>query len=97
MEINEKIVKKLGTLSRIKIEDSQVPEISKNLTDILNWVSQLEKINTDDVKPMFNIAFNPLPLRQDVVAPFGTREEIMANAPQTDTNKEFFAVPKVVK
>ncbi len=97
MEINEKIVKKLALLSRIGIKDDQIDEVSNNLTNILNWVSMLEKVDTQNVEPMFSVFTNPLPTRKDEVIPFGTREQVLFNAPQTDINKEFFATPKVVK
>ena len=41
MDIDKKLVKKIATLSRIKIEENEVERFSNELSKIINWVEKL--------------------------------------------------------
>ena len=68
-----------------------VPE----LNNILNWVEQLDEVNTDGVEPLTAVIPNKLRLREDKVTDGNCRDDILANAPVAEHG--FFAVPKVIE
>ena len=68
---------------------------SKDLNSILDWVEQLNEVNTDKVEPLSNISSSILPKREDLSNDVNSSEEILENAP--DKLEGFFAVPKVVE
>ena len=47
MDIDKKLVKKIATLSRVKIEEKEVERISKDLSKIITWVEKLNEVDTN--------------------------------------------------
>ena len=46
MSIDKNQVKKVAKLSRISLDDRKLESLSKDLTSILNFVEQLNELNT---------------------------------------------------
>ena len=95
MKIDKDTINKIARLSRIKLEDKESEDYIKDLNSILDWVEQLNEINTDNVEPLSNISSSVLPKRDDISNDINSSEEILKNAP--DKLEGFFAVPKVVE
>ena len=95
MKIDKDTINKIARLSRIKLEDKESEDYIKDLNSILDWVEQLNEINTDKVEPLSNISSSVLPKRDDISNDTNSSEEILKNAP--DKLEGFFAVPKVVE
>jgi aspartyl-tRNA(Asn)/glutamyl-tRNA(Gln) amidotransferase subunit C len=95
LKIDKNTTIKIAKLSRIKIEDSEVEELSLQLTAIVNWVEQLNEVNTDNIEPLSNVSMAKLPLRKDIETKLDNSKKILANAP--DKLEGYFAVPKVVE
>jgi len=95
MQVDEKIVRKIARLARIKITDKEVKALEGELSGILKWVEQLEEVNTDGVEPMTSAEHQPLTQRKDEVTDGGIAEKVVANAPLSEDN--FFMVPTVVE
>ena len=87
-------VKKVAKLARLKLTDADIARYATQLTGVLGYVAQLKEVNVEGVEPMAH----PLPLknvlREDVVHPGLTTEQVLANAPAKDG--PYFAVPKVL-
>lgn len=95
MKIDKKTTLKIAKLSRIKIEDEEVDELSAQLSSIVDWVEKLNEVNTDNVEPLSNVSMAKLPLRKDVEDLNDKSEEVLSNAP--DKLENYYAVPKVVE
>jgi len=95
LKIDKNTINKIARLSRIKLEDKESEDYIKDLNHILNWVEQLNEINTDNVDPLSNISSYTLPQREDVSKDINSNEEILENAP--DKIEGYFVVPKVVE
>ena len=95
MKIDKDTINKIARLSRIKLEDKESEDYIKDLNSILDWVGQLNEINTENVEPLSNISSSVLPKRADISNDANSCEEILENAP--DKLEGFFAVPKVVE
>ena len=95
MKINKNTTLKIAKLSRISIEDSEVDELSSQLSAIVDWVEQLDEVNTENIEPLSNVSMAKLPLRKDIENNDDNSKEILSNAP--DKLENFFAVPKVVE
>jgi aspartyl-tRNA(Asn)/glutamyl-tRNA(Gln) amidotransferase subunit C len=95
MQIDGKTVRHIARLARLKIDAKQAKSLEKELTSILGWVEQLNKIDTSDVQPMTGAADMKMTLRADVMNDGGYPELIVKNAPLTEDH--FFVVPKVVE
>ena len=95
MKIDKNTILKIAKLSRIKINESEINELSSQLSSIVDWVEQLNEVNTDNVEPLSNVSMAKLPLRKDIENLKDNSEEVLSNAP--DKLEKYFAVPKVVE
>ena len=95
MSIDAATVRKVARLARIAEPEARLEPLAKELSGILNWIEQLNEVDTNGVEPMTSAVHTPLPMREDVVAEGGDPARVLANAPKTVSN--FFVVPKVVE
>ena len=95
MKIDKNTINKIARLSRIKLDGKESEDYIKDLNSILDWVEQLNEINTDNVEPLTNISSSVLPKRDDISQDINSSEEILENAPEKIEG--FFSVPKVVE
>lgn len=95
MSVNADIVRKIGHLARIKLEEENLEGIASELNVILGFVEQLNEVDISDVKPMTSVIPSSLKPRSDIVSDGNYAEKIVANAPLSEDN--FFMVPKVVE
>tara|TARA_Y100001960_G_C14028996_1_gene519595 strand:+ start:89 stop:376 length:288 start_codon:yes stop_codon:yes gene_type:complete len=95
LKIDKNTINKIARLSRIKLDSKESEDYIKDLNSILDWVEQLNEINTDNVEPLTNISSSVLPKRDDISEDINSSEEILENAPEKIEG--FFSVPKVVE
>ncbi len=96
-KISKEEVEYVAKLARLHLTDEEKEIFSRQLDDILKFMDKLNEIETREVKPLAHI----LPLkniwREDKKEKSLPREKLLANAPQTDKNKKFFKVPKIIE
>ncbi|MFC3076961.1 Asp-tRNA(Asn)/Glu-tRNA(Gln) amidotransferase subunit GatC [Phenylobacterium terrae] len=95
MAIDAATVKKVARLARIAEPDDKLEPLARELTGILNWIEQLNEVDTTGVEPMTSAEAAVLPMREDVVTDGGDPAKVLANAPKAV--RGFFVVPKVVE
>jgi aspartyl-tRNA(Asn)/glutamyl-tRNA(Gln) amidotransferase subunit C len=94
MEINEAMVDKLATLSRLKFNDEEKVELRKDLQNMLEFVNKLQELDTSGVEPLLHISSGLNVFREDEVQQEISREEALSNA--TIKDDQYFKVPKVI-
>ena len=95
MQVEAATVRRIARLARIKVSDEEAQALEKELSGILDWVKQLDEVDTSGVEPMTRVVPMTLKKRSDVVTEGDIADEIVANAPQREDH--FFVVPKVVE
>lgn len=95
MEVDEATVRRVARLARIEVTDEEASSLKGELSGILQWVEQLEEVDTEHVEPMTRVVPVALKQREDVVTDGKKAEDVVANAPLSDDN--FFVVPTVVE
>jgi aspartyl-tRNA(Asn)/glutamyl-tRNA(Gln) amidotransferase subunit C len=95
MQVDEATVRRIARLARIKISDEEAEGLQKELSGILNWVEQLDEVNTASVEPMTRVVPIELKKREDVVTDGDIADDIVKNAPMVEDH--YFVVPKVVE
>ena len=95
MKIDKNTTLKIAKLTRLKIKDSEIAEFSDQLSSILDWVEQLNEVNTNNIGPISNVSNAELTLREDVEINKNDSNDILSNAPEKLEN--YFVVPKVVE
>ena len=89
MDIDKKLVKKIATLSRIKIQEKEVEKFSKELSKIITWVEKLNEVETKNITPIAN----PSDIK-DEINDGKIGDKVLENAPEKKAG--YFIVPKVV-
>ena len=77
------------------LDEKQTESLSKDLSNIFNFIEKLNKIDTENVKPLTSILDHSLRTREDKVTDGAIRDKILENSPSK--NEEFFIVPKVIE
>jgi aspartyl-tRNA(Asn)/glutamyl-tRNA(Gln) amidotransferase subunit C len=95
MALDKAAVAHIATLARIRLAEAEVEPLAGELSQILDWVEQLNEVDTSGVEPLASVAAASLPMRDDQVTDGDCREAILDNAPRALHG--FFAVPKVVE
>ena len=95
MSIDKDTVKHISKLARISLDEKKVDSLSKDLTSIMRFIENLNKLNTDKIEPLTSIINASLKSRKDEVKDGKIREQILKNSPEK--NDEFFVVPKVIE
>jgi aspartyl-tRNA(Asn)/glutamyl-tRNA(Gln) amidotransferase subunit C len=95
MSVDHATVRKIASLARIAVSDSEVDAMVPELNNIIGWIEQLGEVDTSKVAPMTAVIANTLRLRDDVVSDGNIRDAVLANAPVGEHG--FFGVPKVIE
>ena len=95
MKIDKNTTLKIAKLTRLKINTSEIDELSDQLSSILDWVELLNEVNTDNIEPFNNVSRTKLPLRKDKESTEDKSKDVLLNAPEKIEN--FFVVPKVIE
>ena len=93
--ITKEEIKKISSLAKINISDNELDSYSEQVSKILEYMSQLDEVDTSKVDEFSNQLFNNEQLlRNDEIEPSLDREEIIKLAP--DSDGVYFKVPKVI-
>lgn len=91
--ITKQQVEHVANLARLELSEEEKELYTKQLSKILDYIDQLNEVNTCGVEPMTQ----PIPIvnvmREDITKKQFTREEILKNAPHEEYG--FFRVPKI--
>ncbi|HXG77808.1 MAG TPA: Asp-tRNA(Asn)/Glu-tRNA(Gln) amidotransferase subunit GatC [Methyloceanibacter sp.] len=95
MSVDRDTVRRIARLARIAITEEEAVRLEKELSGILDWVAQLNELDTSNVEPMMRIADMSMKKRKDEVTEGFCAADILKNAPQVDDG--YFVVPKIVE
>ena len=93
-KITKDEVKKVAHLARLELNENEINNHAKQLEKILDYIRQLEKIDTDDV-PCTTRAIEVINVfREDERKNYDSTEELLELAPSRED--EYFKVPKIM-
>ncbi|GAB3224891.1 Asp-tRNA(Asn)/Glu-tRNA(Gln) amidotransferase subunit GatC [Algoriphagus aestuariicola] len=95
MKIDKDSIKKIAHLARLEFDEGSAEKMSKDMSQILDWVEQLNEIDTTDVEPLTTMSSEVNVMREDKVGRHLDHEAGLTNAPKRDS--EYFRVPKVLE
>lgn len=98
--VTEKDVERVAELANVELEPEESAHMLKDLNAILDYVAQLNQLDTNGVAPLAQIselegAGGAASLRVDAKQPSLERSAVMPQAP--DSDQVFFKVPKVIE
>ena len=93
--ISKEQVKKVAELARIELNEDEIDHHSYQLEKILDYINQLEKIDTENI-PCTTRAIEVVNVvRNDINEKFEETNQILDLAPSRED--DFFKVPKIIK
>ena len=95
MAIDKAKVKEIAKLARMKVADKDESELARELNQILDWIEQLDEVDTKNVLPVTSVTSEILSQRDDKVTNLDQKDKVLANSPSD--NSDFYVVPKVVE
>lgn len=94
MAVTIEDVRHVAELARLSFSDEEQRRLTAQLNTILEYMEQLNSINTDQVEPLSHVITPGNVLRDDHHMQGLSHEEALQNSP--DRNEKFFKVPKVI-
>lgn len=76
-------VLKLARLARLSLTDGEVDEFSKELSEVLRYVEQLQDVDIAGLEPTSQVTGLTNVMREDTVVDYGVdRNDLLRNVPQ---------------
>ena len=95
MSITREDVLHLAELSNISLSEEQIEPLIRDLGNIVNYFSQLDELNTENVEPTYQCFDMQNVWREDVIEDFeAKRDDLLALTVESEDNK--IKVPKVL-
>jgi aspartyl-tRNA(Asn)/glutamyl-tRNA(Gln) amidotransferase subunit C len=92
--ITEKEVRHIAKLANLDFSEEEFVRFTKQLNSILEYVAQLDRLDTAAIEATSHVGTGSEALRDDVVKEAIPRDEALANAPESE--RGYFKVPKVL-
>ena len=92
MKIN---INQVANLARLNLTDGEKNLYGEQLSNILEYADELQKLNTDKIRPTSHAIPMKNVLREDKVVPCKNSKDILKNAPEEEDN--MFKVPRILE
>ena len=93
-QISSDEVKKVAQLARLELNENEILKHADQLEKILEYINQLEKIDTDNIACTTRAIEVVNVLRKDERKNYKNSEELLDLAPSREN--KFFKVPKII-
>ncbi len=93
-EIGLDEVRHMAQLSRLTLTPAEEARFAEQFAAILGYMDILNDVDVTGVAPLYSPSEHPFVPRPDVVGRGRTHEEVLQNAPKTDSS--YFIVPRIV-
>jgi aspartyl-tRNA(Asn)/glutamyl-tRNA(Gln) amidotransferase subunit C len=95
MSLDASDVKKIARLARMQLREEEIPAYARQLSSILEFVQQMNAVDTAGVDALAHPLDLMARLRDDVVTEVDLRDEFQSIAPQVEAG--LYLVPKVIE
>ena len=93
--LDEDTVSHLAELARITLSDKEKKEFAKQLSNIMEFFSQISELDTENVKPTYHVLELTNVFREDKPGESLPQDIALKNAPQKE--KGFFKAPRITE
>lgn len=87
MQLSREDIEKLSKLARIELSEEEKEKYRNEITQVLDYVEQLNEVNTEGVVPVAHVTGAFQELREDVVQATAGSEELISLAPESQDNQ----------
>ena len=93
IQVDEKLVKEIASLARLDLTKEETEMFVSQFKDILDYVSILNEVDTENVPPAYLSSANQSVTREDEIEASVPTKEFLANAPQS--KDDYIVIPRV--
>ena len=93
VKVDEKLVKEIASLARLDLSQEETETFVSQFKDILDYVSILNEVETEEVPPAYLSSANRSVVREDAIEESVPTSEFLSNAPQT--KDDYVVIPRV--
>jgi aspartyl-tRNA(Asn)/glutamyl-tRNA(Gln) amidotransferase subunit C len=93
IQVDEALVKEIALLARLELSEEEIQTFVSQFKDILDYVSILNEVDTEDIPPAYSSSVNGSVIREDQVEDPVSTEEFLANAPES--RDDYVVIPRV--
>lgn len=97
MSLSRDQVVHIAELAKLDLTNQEIERMTEQLSAILDYAERLNQLDTDAIPPTFGVIPNQNVMRADIVTPSLTRAQVLQNAPETDSNREFLRVRAILE
>lgn len=95
MKLSREEVLRIARLARLGLTEDEIDRMREQLSNILENFEILRRVDTSDVPPTAQSIALQNVMREDVVSPSLSQDEVLANAPRKEN--EYFKVRAVLE
>lgn len=95
MKLTREEVQRVALLARLRLTATEEATLAEQLGAILQYMEQLNQLDTQEVEPFSHASEAVNALREDQVINQPNADALLANAPERDGT--FFKVPKIIE
>lgn len=92
--ISDETIEYVGILAKLELSDAEKEAAKKDMGEMLDYIDQLNELDTTEVEPLVNVFPNHNVFREDIVVNGDGHEDTLENAPER--NGDGFVVPKTI-
>ena len=92
-QVDEKLVKEIASLARLDLSREEIEMFVSQFKDILDYISILNEVDTDNVPPAYLSSANKSVIREDVVEESVPTDEFLVNVPES--KDQYIVIPRV--
>lgn len=81
MKLSREQVIDIADLAKLDLTEQEIEQYAEQLSAVLDYASRLAQLNTDDIPPTATVLPLKNVMRDDIVEPSLTRDQVIANAP----------------
>ena len=93
VKVDEKLVKQIAALARLDLSQAETEMFVTQFKDILDYVSILNEVDTENIPPAYVSTGNESVIREDIIEESVSTHEFLANAPKAQD--EYVVIPRV--
>ena len=93
IQVDEKLVKEIASLARLDLTQEETEMFVSQFKDILDYVSILNEVDTENVPPAYLSSANKSVTREDEIEESMPTQEFLSNAPQS--KDDYVVIPRV--
>lgn len=91
--VDERLVKEIAVLARLDLSQEETKMFVSQFNDILEYVSILNEVDTENVPPAYLFSANKSVTREDQIEESVSTQEFLANAPES--KDDYVVIPRV--